>query len=781
MMATRSHHDDRRIDLILEQLDALPTLSPVATRLLQIASAEDSDLHEVVRLIESDPALTMRILSLCRRASVGLPASVNTVHKAVVMLGLETVQAATLSVSVYEILESAAQAREEDREREGIRPVRAFDRIGFWKHSIGVACAADLIARNQPQLHVACDEAFVAGLLHDIGKPMLELVLPRAYANVIRLCETRHAAAAGIERAVLGIDHHTAARRVATRWGLPEPLVQVMWLHGQRPEALPADGHRELICIITIAKLLCRHLHIGFSGDFDVAPPLEATARQYGIDASKLEIITPLIHTEVADRMSVLGLDHETPAGELLHSIAAANRKLGSLHQTLQHRSRRAADAERTLDQVTAFLRAAGAAHSLSSVFAEVVRSAAGALGPGFYAIVHQSAPDVPWRITSFSTSGEMLRSDSIDPPAHHAEALAGMADPSQISMASISLLPWLADFVHEAVDLRRVKLVPLAARARTGLTAVLMHDRDPTRDLGRSARIDALIAAWSSAVTVSAFIESARRTTEILGEMNRELTEAQARLAEQESLARLGEMAAGAAHEMNNPLAIISGRTQLIAKQATDEGIRASAQAVIAAARHLTDLITSLRTLADPPPFRPKAVEASAIVAEAVARAAGAEAARVTIEPAALLADAVVDPDLLRDATAELIANSLESSTDARVTICIDVDAMTDELIITVRDTGPGMTPETLQHAFDPFYSAKPAGRRTGLGLTRARRLVEIHGGTLRLDSSPGNGTIATISIPHWRSADSHAPIRTMSKVAHAGLQRPGRAEPAS
>lgn len=775
MMATRSHNDDRRIDLILEQLDALPTLSPVATRLLQIASAEDSDLHEIVRLIESDPALTTRILSLCRRASVGLPASVNTVHKAVVMLGLETVQAATLSVSVYEILESAAQAREEDLEREGVCAPRAFDRIGFWKHSIGVACAADLIARNQPQLHVACDEAFVAGLLHDIGKPMLELVLPRAYANVVRLCEARHAAAAGVERAVLGIDHHTAARRVAMRWGLPEPLVQVMWLHGQRPEALQAGGHRELVSIVTVAKWLCRHLHVGFSGDFDAAPPLPATARQYGIDASKLDVITPLIHAEVADRMSVLGLDHETPAGELLHSIATANRKLGSLHQALQQRSRRAADAERTLDQVTAFLRAAGAAHSLSSVFSEVVRSAAGTLGPGFYAIVHQAVSDEPWRITSFSTSGEMLRSDCIDPPAHHAETMAGMADPSQISMASISLLPWLADFVHEAVDLRRVKLVPLAARARTGLTAVLMHDRDPGRDLGRTTRIDALIAAWSAAVTVSAFTESARRTTEFLGETNRQLTEMQARLAEQESLARLGEMAAGAAHEMNNPLAIISGRTQLIAQQATDEGIRANAEAVIAAASNLTDLITSLRTLADPPPFRPRAVDASTIIAEAATRIAGAETPRVTIEPATLLADAVVDPDLLRDATAELISNGLQSSPDACVTVCIDVDAMTDELTIIVRDTGPGMTPETLQHAFDPFFSAKPAGRRTGLGLTHARRLVEIHGGTIRLDSSPGNGTIATISIPHWRSGDSHAPIRTMNEEAHADLLRFG------
>src|SRR5690606_39505417 len=73
--------------------------------------------------------------------------------------------------------------------------------------------------------------------------------------------------------------------------------------------------------------------------------------------------------------------------------------------------------------------------------------------------------------------------------------------------------------------------------------------------------------------------------------------------------------------------------------------------------------------------------------------------------------------------------------------------------LVITVKDTGPGMDERTLQHALDPFFSRKAAGRQTGLGLPTAKRLVEAHGGTLELRSSPGQGTVATVRLaPGWR-----------------------------
>src|SRR5690606_37527441 len=129
-----------RIELILRRIDALPTLSPIASRLLEMCSDTETDLPEVVGLIESDPALTTKILGLCRRADRGLGDRITTVRHAVVMLGLDAVRSAVLSVAVYDLLQ------DERLEGDGGGDPGAatqFDRLEFWRHLLGVACAAE--------------------------------------------------------------------------------------------------------------------------------------------------------------------------------------------------------------------------------------------------------------------------------------------------------------------------------------------------------------------------------------------------------------------------------------------------------------------------------------------------------------------------------------------------------------------------------------------------------------------------------------------------------------
>ena len=106
-----SHHDPanhepdaQRLETILAGIDRLPTLPSVATRLLSISSAEDVNLDEIIHLIESDPAMSTTILKMCRTADKGLGDRITTVRRAVIMLGLETVQVAALSVHVYQQL-----------------------------------------------------------------------------------------------------------------------------------------------------------------------------------------------------------------------------------------------------------------------------------------------------------------------------------------------------------------------------------------------------------------------------------------------------------------------------------------------------------------------------------------------------------------------------------------------------------------------------------------------------------------------------------------------------
>jgi len=750
----------RQVELILQQVESLPTLSPVATKLLSITSVDDADLDELVGMLEADPSMTARILSLVRRADKGANHdNITTVRRAVIMLGLEAVQAAVLSVCVFEAFESVGESRE--------GAGAGFDRVGFWTHAVGVACASRLVALANPSCGVRADEAFVAGLLHDLGKIVLEAVLPKSYGRVLELSEHRGVDSAGVERQLLGLDHHTAGRRLAARWGLGRALQETMWLHSQAPGSLPEVPSRGLIGVVSTAKALCRGLHLGWSGDFSPESDAGSVGAGWGLEVSSLEREPGGLMEEVASRCAGLGLSSSTSPELLLRAVASANRRLSRMNSALQQRAEQSSQLRTVLEAVGAFHASGVARRSVVEVFGEIVRSAAGVFGSGFYGVVFQAEAGEAWHVHQFSADGHLIRSQMMEPPPGGAgggtQDLRSIGSERGLRVGVMGLIPWLSDFLMDAADLRRVRLCPLRAGRRgeedaaasvlgeSGAAAVLLHDREP-ESLGLSKRLlEPLVSTWAWAFGASALHEQASRLGERLAESNRSLAEAQARLTEAESLARLGEMAAGAAHEMNNPLTVISGRCQVLADRASTAAERTAAKSVVAAARQLTDLITSLHLLADPP--EPKAIPTavadllSAAVREARTRTGSMGEIRVTVPEG--LRPAPIDRGLIERAVHEVVLNAIESDPSGLVEVSARADGVEGGLVISVRDYGAGLSERGLKHAFDPFFSEKAAGRQCGLGLSRARRLVELHGGRVQLENAPGGGALVRMWLP--------------------------------
>ncbi|MFM9996696.1 MAG: HDOD domain-containing protein [Phycisphaerales bacterium] len=750
MPATSEHARVRQVELILQQVEALPTLSPIAARLLQISSPADADLDEIVTLIESDPALTARILGLCRRADRPVLERITTVRRAVVMVGLEAVQSAVLSVSVYELMDGAGAGAEadDDEPRE-----HRFDRKGFWTHCVAVACASELIADAHDGLKVVPEEAFVAGLLHDLGKLALDLALPRAYSRVIGLAERRGVAGSGVERELIGLDHHTAGKRLGEHWGLPHALQDAMWLHGQPPGSIPDLPHKALVSIVSVADAVCRGLHLGWSGDFDPAPLAHAACREHGLDGDLVESASAKLHAMVVERCKLLGIDDQTSPELLMRCLTGANRQLARINTLLQARSRIAQRQSRVLGAINAFHADRNPGRTVSDALSDVARSACVLLGSGFCAVLFQSRPDdpaEPWQLVQFAPDGTAVRSSVIDAPRGRTSSLSRLADPEQISLSALSLLPWLTDYLTDAGDIRRVRLLPLTGTREDGPAVVLLHEADIESVGLDRALLSAATGTWAAVIVAAAQHDGAKRLGEKLASSNRSLAEAQNRLAEAQSLVRLGEMAAGAAHEMNNPLTVISGRSQLLAHSLTAQSDKAAAAAIVNAAQHLTDLITSLRLLSDPPTPVLAPTPLSAVVAGAIERAERrtGQHGRVRVNVADPPPVAAVDRELASMAVSEAITNALEASREGPIDVRVHRASADDRLLIEVEDKGTGMTPKTLQHAFDPFYSDKPAGRQTGLGLARARRLVELHHGEVSLRSTPGVGTTCTFAF---------------------------------
>ncbi|MCH7792289.1 MAG: HDOD domain-containing protein [Planctomycetes bacterium] len=736
----------RRVELILSQIDALPTLSPIATRLLELSSDDESDIKEIVALIESDPSLTSKILGLCRRADKGLGDRITTVKHAVLMLGLSAVQAAVLSVDVFELLDSHrfdnidAEAYCERTGTEGL------DRVGFWKHAVAVACASELLAEASPALEVSPEEAFVAGLLHDLGKLVLDMILPRSYARVAAMCEQRQCSTADVERTVIGIDHHTAGKRLAEHWSLPHVLQDVLWLHSQPMAGIPDLPHKPIIGVVTAAKGVCRSLLLGWSGEFGPPPDVVQLCLESEIDPAMVEVITPNLHENIARRCAALGIDQQNDSGLLLQSVMAANRKLGRMYEMLSARSEAGKHQARALDAICAFHRAWKPARGIVDVCEQVAQSAISALGAGHYAILFRPRDREPWQLCRFSREGSRCGAELID------EAWDPFSSGNQRATTPpgvpVDELPWLVAHLRDAPEASRLRVLVMNS-ASGGPVVALVHDRPLAPPHIGIRELSALLATWASAITSAAQHEGARRLGEQLAHTNRSLAQMQAQWAEAQSLVRLGEMASGAAHEMNNPLTVISGRSQMLARAAENPRDRAAAASIAEAAQDLANLITGLRLLADPPELSLARVSVERVVADAAAIASGRANVndRVSLEFSPEVGTVSCDPELFENALSEVIVNAIESDADTRVRIRADRDGNTVRLI--VADGGPGFTERALRHAFDPFFSDKPAGRQTGLGLSRSRRLIELHGGSITIANRPGGGAQVVILLP--------------------------------
>jgi signal transduction histidine kinase/HD-like signal output (HDOD) protein len=743
----------RRIELILRQIDALPTLPTVATRLLTLTASDESSAKEVIRLVSSDPSLTAKILSLCATADRGLREDVMTIDKAVLLLGFNTIRNAVLSIKVFETLGPKVQHVGTAETIEDDAPGLVFDRTSFWRHSLAVGIAAELIceAERKPG-ELAPGEAFVCGLLHDIGKLALDHVLPKSFARVLELTELNQGNISEFERRILGLDHHTAGKRLAEQWQLPHRLQDAIWLHGSAFETLPRLDHKRLIGVVSLADLIVRRQHLGYSGNFVLRQSPNELAEKLQLQKFDLDTIEQRLRDELERRASAMGLD-DTPSQDLfLQSIQQANEVLGRLNGMLDRRSRSAARQAQILEAINEFHQRAMPGRSVQDVLNSVAGSAHALLGDGFYAMLYPTDDGndkAAWLISQYQDGDRVAHSQLIDPPPH-APDLRNMDNAQLIGMNMMGVLPWIVDYLMQAPDVRDIKLIPLACG--WGTSAVLLHNQ-PT--LPPWPQMAPLVATWGAAIAAATQHDGARRLGEELAAANNALADAQDRLLAAESMARLGEMAAGAAHEMNNPLAVISGRSQLLAMSLSPGSKEQSAaQTVFEQAHRLSNLITSLRMFADPPEADRKKADMGKLLSNIVktvrTQVTSAEASvPIDLQIKGELPAMYIDTTQIDRAVTELVVNAVQSQPRTGVSIIVQTEPTERVLMIQVSDDGIGMDAHTLDHAMDPFFSAKPAGRRVGMGLTIAQQMAAGHGGRIELRTQPGRGTVASLILP--------------------------------
>jgi PAS domain S-box-containing protein len=225
-----------------------------------------------------------------------------------------------------------------------------------------------------------------------------------------------------------------------------------------------------------------------------------------------------------------------------------------------------------------------------------------------------------------------------------------------------------------------------------------------------------------------------------------------QERLARQEKIAALGRAAAQVAHEVRNPLAgllLYSMHLRSKAAGTLPESELALVDKIITTVNHLTDTVEQVLNFARPVNLAPRAADLNRVVSD-VLHLLESQVSAKRIEQRLELDErgcpGLIDEASVRSALLNLILNAVQAMPDGG-TLTIRTGADGDGPRVEITDTGRGMTPEQLEHVFEPFYTTKSQG--LGLGMPYARKVVEQHGGTISVESAAGEGTTIRVALP--------------------------------
>lgn len=229
----------------LDRIEKLPPLNAVAERVLAVTASPSSSADDIAEVLSGDPTIAAKVLRVVNSPFYGVCRQITQISRAVVMLGSVSVRNLVLGICTRD-----AMPVPEDR---------IAEHEILWQHSLAVASAADLIAKRTG--YKPPEEAFLAGLLHDMGQLAMAALEPEAFRAVF--ADTSSGVRfLGLERKHLGIDHVDAGHRILTAWGLPQILCDVVKDHHAQ-EIEPDSDHAKLLAITMLADIMAHLIGAG--------------------------------------------------------------------------------------------------------------------------------------------------------------------------------------------------------------------------------------------------------------------------------------------------------------------------------------------------------------------------------------------------------------------------------------------------------------------------------------------------------------------------------------
>lgn len=206
-----------KLKKIIAGLGTLPTPPRIYTRLNEAVNSAYASMEEIGQIVQEDPGLTLKLLQIANSAYFGVSRRIATPMDAVVIVGLEVLRGLVLCVHAFKFYQNHS--------------IRSISATELWDHSMRTAAAARRLAKHEQLSQHQCEETFVSGLLHDVGKLVLAANADAEYQQVVRRSRNEGVPATEVEMEMFGATHAQVGAYLLGLWGLPEPIVSTVELH----------------------------------------------------------------------------------------------------------------------------------------------------------------------------------------------------------------------------------------------------------------------------------------------------------------------------------------------------------------------------------------------------------------------------------------------------------------------------------------------------------------------------------------------------------------------
>jgi putative nucleotidyltransferase with HDIG domain len=705
----------------LSTLENLPTLPHILLKLIEACNRDNQDLKQIAEMVGKDPALSTKILKLVNSAYFGLPRKVDVINQAVVLVGTSGIKNLAICACVYDIF---------PRPKEN----GAFNLKAFWWHSLRCAFLAKHMAAEWDTCHP--DEAFLSGLLHDIGKALLWVNFKKPYETLLEQCgnETDLLLAGETH---MGATHAEAGAWLLDRWKLESPIVDCVRYHHEQADRI---AHAfPMVKIVHVANLLSK------DHQNDVSIGLTTAQDLFRLDIAHCQGLMADAEEDARDVAESLDINVDSSAMQTGLPDETDLKVQDRLTDEVRHLSL-------TIGTLEGFLTAEDQSSILKcladgiKILFDVQRLIFFLMDEKRHALVGHIA----------DRSGQYVKHArfSVSNRTNASLLVNALEENRPLDSFEAQVEAPLAIIDEQIIRLlggEGMYCLPLAAyKDQVGVLAVGINRDDMTHLSDNASLLKILVHKGASALR----LERLRRR--------------QLQLVQTTRIDASIDLARHVVHEVNNPLGVIKNYLKVLGIKLAEAGIAHDELRIINdEIMRVSRLLQKLTTFSNNEAPKKESVDINALISDIVALTKDALLSgskvdlHADLEPD--LPAITADADGIKQVFINLIKNAAEAMAGTGGDLEIRTrflspplgeksahheDAVSGHVEIVVSDNGPGIAEAVREKLFDPYVSTKTDGH-PGLGLSIIHNTIKSFDGTIICESIPDKGTTFTIELP--------------------------------